>query len=122
VSITWSPEDDEKARRRAERGNSGNEADSTLRNRWGLRESSRRRREAAASQQHEDELAAGAASAPPQVTVIVSAPNDDRLAGDITTTTVASGKAGIKLRRFYGRQAEAFTWGLPLARMEGDNL
>jgi hypothetical protein len=122
IAITFAPEDDEAARRRAERGNSGHEADNVMRNRFGLRTTSRRRKEERASARYEDELADGAASTLVQVSVTVSAPNDDLLDADVTSTTVAGRKSGIKLRRFYSRQAEAFTWTLPLARMEGDDL
>ncbi|HEX9530374.1 MAG TPA: hypothetical protein VF954_04490, partial [Acidimicrobiales bacterium] len=51
--------------------------------------------------------------------VTVSAATGSQLETDCQSAEQAAARAHLELRRLYGRQAEALTWVLPLARGMG---
>ena len=75
-----------------------------------------RRREADGVVRREAELADGHAEFRFSGYVTVTAPDRAALETACVETEQAAQTAHLELRRLYGRQAEAYTWTLPLAR------
>jgi hypothetical protein len=91
-------------------------ADEELRTRAGFLPSARRGREAEGVMRRESELAEGHADYRFSGYVTVTAADRDGLEAACVATEQAAQSAHLDLCRLYGRQAEAYTWTLPLAR------
>lgn len=91
-------------------------ADDELRRRAGFLATARRQRQAEGVERREAELADGHAEY--RFSGYVTVSGDDRPGLDASCSEVehAAQAAHLELRRLWGRQAEAFTWTLPLAR------
>ena len=84
--------------------------------RAGFLPNARRNREAEGVLRREAELADGHAEYRFAGYITVTAANRDDLEAACVQTQQAAQRAHLELCRLYGRQAEAFTWTLPLGR------
>jgi hypothetical protein len=116
VSVVMAPVAAERAAREVRAARAADAADEELRSRAGFLPSARRRREAEGVMRRETELADGHADYRFSGYVTVTAVDRDGLEAACGETEQAAERAHLQLRRLYGRQAEAFTWTLPLAR------
>jgi hypothetical protein len=91
-------------------------ADEELRRRAGFVPTARRQREAEGVNRREAELADGHAEYRFSGYVTVTGANRTALETACAEMEQAARAAHLELRRLYGRQAEAFTWTLPLGR------
>ena len=116
VAVTMGPVPAARATREVESARTASMADDELRRRAGFLATARRQRQADGVARRETELADGHAEYRFSGYVTVSGP--DRPALDVACAEVehAAQAAHLELRRLWGRQAEAFTWTLPLAR------
>ena len=116
VSVVMAPVAASQAAREVRAARAADAADEELRSRAGFLPSVRRRREAEGVIRREAELADGHADYRFSGYVTVTAADRDGLEAACVETEQAAQRAHLELRRLYGRQAEAFTWTLPLAR------
>jgi hypothetical protein len=116
VSLTMAPIAIDRAMRDVRSARTADLADEELRSRAGFLPSARRGREAEGVARREVELADGHIEYRYSGYVTVSAPDRDSLTAACAETEHAAQSARLELLRLYGRQAEAFTWTLPLAR------
>ncbi|MDQ6839919.1 MAG: hypothetical protein M3137_16730 [Actinomycetota bacterium] len=116
VSVTMGPVPAARATREVESARTASLADDELRRRAGFLATARRQRQADGVARREAELADGHAEF--RFSGYVTVCGDDRAALDGACAEVehAAQAAHLELRRLWGRQAEAFTWTLPLAR------
>jgi hypothetical protein len=116
VSVVMAPVAPDRAAREVRAARAADTADEELRSRAGFLPSARRRREADGVIRREAELADGHADYRFSGYVTVTAADRDGLEAACAETAQAAERAHLELRRLYGRQVEAFTWTLPLAR------
>jgi hypothetical protein len=116
VSVVMAPVPADRAAREVRAARAADVADEELRSRAGFLPSARRRREADGVVRREAELADGHAEFRFSGYVTVTAPDRAALETACVETEQAAQTAHLELRRLYGRQAEAYTWTLPLAR------
>ena len=116
VSVVMAPVPADRAAREVRAARAADVADEELRSRAGFLPSARRRREADGVVRREAELADGHAEFRFSGYVTVTAPGRAALETACVETEQAAQTAHLELRRLYGRQAEAYTWTLPLAR------
>ena len=116
VSVVMAPVPAERASREVRAARAADVADEELRARAGFLPGARRRREAEGVIRRESELAEGHAEYRFSGYVTVTAADREGLEAACVETEQVAQRAHLELRRLYGRQAEAFTWTLPLAR------
>ncbi len=116
VSVVMAPMPADRAAREARAARAADAADEELRHRAGFLPSARRHREAEGVLRRESELADGHAEYRFSGYVTVSAGDRDGLEAACVQTEQAAQRAHLELRRLYGRQVDAYTWTLPLAR------
>ncbi len=116
VSVVMAPVAGARAVREVRAARAADAADEELRSRAGFLPSVRRRREADGVIRREAELADGHADYRFSGYVTVSAADREGLEAACAEAEQVAERAHLELRRLYGRQAEAFTWTLPLAR------
>jgi len=116
VSVVMAPVPADRAARQVRAARAADVADEELRSRAGFLPSARRGREADGVLRRENELADGHAEYRFSGYVTVTAPDRTALEAACVETEQAAQTAHLELRRLYGRQAEAYTWTLPLAR------
>jgi hypothetical protein len=116
VAVTMGPVATARATREVESARTASMADDELRRRAGFLATARRQRQAEGVARREAELADGHAEY--RFSGYVTVGGDDRPALDAACAEVeaAAQAAHLELRRLWGRQGEAFTWTLPLAR------
>jgi hypothetical protein len=116
VSVVMAPVPADRAARDARAARVADVADEELRARAGFLPNARRDREAEGVLRRETELADGHAEYRFAGYITVTAANRDDLEAACVQTQQAAQRAHLELSRLYGRQAEAFTWTLPLGR------
>ena len=116
VSLVMAPVDPQRAAREAGSAAAADLADEELRRRAGFIASVRRQREAAGVLHRRSELADGHAEYRFSGYVTVSAGDRSELQQRCAEIEQAAQQSHLELRRLYGRQAEAYTWTLPLGR------
>lgn len=116
VSIVMAPVPADQAMREVRSARTADLADAELRARAGFLPSVRRDRESEGVTRREEELANGHHEYRFSGYLTVSAGDGEALARACTDAEHAAQSAHLQLRRLYGRQAEAYTWTLPLAR------
>jgi hypothetical protein len=116
VSLVMAPVAPERAARQVRAARAADAADEELRSRAGFLPSARRSREAEGVLQREHELADGHAEYRFSGYVTVTASDRAGLAASCAQVEQSAQESHLELRRLYGRQAEAFTWTLPLGR------
>jgi hypothetical protein len=116
VSVIMAPVPPGRALREVRSARTADVADARLRDRAGFLPSARRELEADGVARRESELAEGHAEFRFSGYVTISALDRSELEAQCAEAEHAAQTAHLELRRLYGRQAEAFTWTLPLAR------
>ena len=116
VSVVMAPVPAGRAIREARSARTADIADEELRTKAGFLPSARRGREAEGVMRREAELADGHAEYRFSGYVTVSAADPAGLEAAAVEAQHAAQAAHVELVRLYGRQAEAYTWTLPLAR------
>ncbi|HLI55354.1 MAG TPA: SCO6880 family protein [Acidimicrobiales bacterium] len=116
VSVVMSPVAAERAVREVRSARTADLADQRLRAKAGFLPSARRDREATGVARREAELAEGHSEFRFSGYVTVAAAGPDELCAACAEAEHAAQSSNVELRRLYGRQAEAYTWTLPLAR------
>ncbi|HUJ64141.1 MAG TPA: SCO6880 family protein [Acidimicrobiales bacterium] len=116
VSVIMAPVPSSRALREVRSARTADVADARLRDRAGFLPSARREREAEGVARRESELTEGHAEFRFSGYVTISAPDRAELDVLCAEAEHAAQTAHLELRRLHGRQAEAFTWTLPLAR------
>lgn len=116
VSLLMAPVPAERALRQVRSARTADLADAQLRSRAGFLESARRSRESEGVSRREAELVDGHHEFRFSGYVTVTANDLDQLRASCAETEHAAQSARIEIKRLYGRQAEAFTWTLPLGR------
>lgn len=116
VSVVMAPVPGDRAAREVRAARAADVADEELRSRAGFLPTARRSREAEGVIRREAELADGHADYRFSGYVTVTADDRAALEAGCVETEQAAQTAHLELRRLFGRQAEAFTWTLPLAR------
>ena len=116
VSVVMAPVPAERALREVRSARTADLADAELRSRAGFLSSARRDKEALGVNRREEELADGHSEYRFSGYVTVSADDPDSLAAACSEVEQTAQSARLELRRLWGRQAEAYTWTLPLAR------
>jgi hypothetical protein len=116
VAVVMAPVPADRAMRQTRSARTADVADAELRHRAGFLPSERREREAEGVIRREGELADGHAEYRFSGYVTVSASDRASLDAGCAEVEHAAQAARLDLRRLYGRQSEAFTWTLPLAR------
>ena len=116
MAVTFEPLDPLRSLRQAEHEITRDETDRQTRRRFGQVETSRQRQASDAAQQREAELASGHSEVRLAGFVTVSARDLEELEVACEEVIAQAGRANLELRRFYGQQAEAFTFTLPLCR------
>jgi hypothetical protein len=116
VAVVMAPVPADRAARDVRAARVADVADEELRARAGFLPNARRDREAEGVLRRETELADGHAEYRFAGYVTVTAANRDDLEAACVQTQQAAQRAHLELSRLYGRQAEAFTWTLPLGR------
>jgi hypothetical protein len=116
VAVVMAPVPADRAAREARAARAADVADEELRSQAGFLPSARRGREAEGVLRREAELAEGHAEYRFSGYVTVTAGDRDGLEAACVETEQAAQRAHLELRRLYGRQAEAYTWTLPLGR------
>ncbi|HUZ19670.1 MAG TPA: SCO6880 family protein [Acidimicrobiales bacterium] len=116
VSLVMEPVPPERAAREVRSARTADAADEQLRSRAGFLPSARRGREAEGVMRREAELAEGHAEFRYSGYVTVHAADRESLDLACAEAEHAAQASQLELRRLYGRQHEAFTWTLPLAR------
>jgi hypothetical protein len=116
VSVVMAPVAPGQAVREARSARTADLADAEIRSRAGFVPSARREREADGAVRREVELADGHAEFRFSGYVTVTARDRPALENACAEAEHAAQSSRVELRRLFGRQAEAFTWTLPLAR------
>jgi hypothetical protein len=116
VAVTFGPVAAEQSAREAVSARTADLADEELRRRAGVVPTARRQREAEGVSRREAELADGHAEYRFSGYVTVTGTSRAGLEASGAEMEQAARAAHLELRRLYGRQAEAFTWTLPLGR------
>lgn len=116
VSLLMAPVPSDRAMREVRSARTADLADAQLRARAGFLQSARRERETVGVARREEELADGHQEFRFSGYVTVSAEGEDQLAAACAEVEHAAQSARLELRRLFGRQAEAYTWTLPLGR------
>jgi membrane protein implicated in regulation of membrane protease activity len=116
ISVVMAPVDGAAALRAAEGAATADESDDALRQRFGVRTSSRRRREHEMAHRREDELVDGYDDVRFSAYVTVSAPDVPALEEAVAEVHAQARAARMRLVRLAGQQAEAFWYTAPLAR------
>ena len=116
VSLIMAPVPADRAQREARSARTADVADDALRARAGFLSSARRARESEGATRREEELADGHQEFRFTGYVTVSADDPEKLSEACAEAQLAAQSARLELRRLYGRQAEAYTWALPLGR------
>jgi hypothetical protein len=116
VALVMGPVPFERAMRQARSARTADLADEEIRSRAGFLPSARRRREADGATVREEELAEGHVEYRFSGYVTVTASDHRSLEQSCAETEQAAQESRLEIRRLYGRQAEAYTWTLPLAR------
>jgi len=116
VSVVMAPVPPAQAVREVEAARTADLADDELRRRAGFVVTARRRRQAEGVLQREAELAGGHGEYRFSGYVTVSALERSELERACAELEQTARHAHLELRRLYGRQEEALTWTLPLAR------
>ena len=116
TSLIMTPVPVERALREARSARTADIADAELRARAGFLQSARRERETEGVARREAELADGHQEFHFNGFVTVSAGDPDELATACADLEHAAQSARLEVRRLFGRQAEAYTWTLPLGR------
>ena len=116
VSVIMAPIPADRALRSVRSARTADLADAELRARAGFLPSARRERERDGVTRREEELADGHHDFRFSGYVTVSAPSREELVGACGEVEHAAQASRLELRRLFGRQAEAYTWTLPLGR------
>jgi hypothetical protein len=116
VSLVMEPVPPDRAARDVRAARTADAADEQLRARAGFLPSARRGREAEGVARREEELADGHAEFRFSGYVTVHAQDLESLDVGCAEAEHAAQASHLELRRLYGRQREAFSWTLPLAR------
>lgn len=116
VSVVMAPVPADRALREARSARTADLADAQLRARAGFLQSARRDRESEGVTRREAELVDGHQEFVFSGYVTVSAEDREQLTAACAAIEHAASSARLELRRLFGRQAEAFTWTLPLGR------
>ncbi len=116
VSLTMAPVPSDRAARQVRSARTADVAEEQLRARAGFVPNARRDKEAESVVRREEELAVGHAEYRFSGYVTVSASDRAELDLACAETEHAAQAAHLEIRRLYGRQREAFTFTLPLAR------
>jgi hypothetical protein len=116
MAVVMAPVPPGRAMREARSARTADVADAELRSRAGFLPSARRGREADGVVSRESELADGHAEFRFSAYLTASAPDRQGLDAVCTEMEQTAQGVHVDLRRLYGRQAEAFTWTLPVAR------
>jgi hypothetical protein len=116
VSVVMAPVPADRALREVRSARTADLADAELRHRAGFLPAARRQREAEGADQREAELADGHSEFRFSGYVTASAADPEGLVSTCAAVEHAAQAARLELRRLYGRQAEAFSWTLPLGR------
>lgn len=116
VSLIMAPVPAERAIREVRSSRTADLADSELRQKAGFLPSARREMESEGALRREAELADGHCEYRFSGYVTVTAGSEEELGAACAEAEHAAQSGRMELRRLYGRQAEALTWTLPLAR------
>jgi hypothetical protein len=116
VAVSFEPLAPERSTREVEAAITRDRADRELRHRFGQSETARQRQAHEAALRREAELAAGHGEVRFSGFITVSGRDRDELRRACQQTVQNAAVARLELRRMYGRQAEAFTFTLPLGR------
>lgn len=116
VSVVMAPVPFDQALRQARSARTADIADDELRARAGYLPSVRREKESEGARSREIELADGHSEFRFSGYVTVTAPDPESLRTECAEAEHSAQAAHVELRRLYGRQAEAYSWTLPLAR------
>ncbi|MBO0769647.1 MAG: hypothetical protein J2O48_13270, partial [Solirubrobacterales bacterium] len=116
VAICFEPIPAARSTREVEAAITRDRADRELRHRFGQSETARQRQAQESALRRESELAAGHGEVRFSGYVTVSARDEDELRRACQEIHQHAALARIELRRLYGRQAEAHSFTLPLAR------
>jgi hypothetical protein len=116
VAVSFEPLAPERSTREVEAAITRDRADRELRHRFGQSETARQRQTHEAALRREAELAAGHGEVRFSGFITVSGRDLDDLRRACQQTVQNAAAARLELRRMYGRQAEAFTFTLPLGR------
>jgi hypothetical protein len=116
IAVTLGPVGTAHAVREVEAARTAEAADEQLRHRAGFLTTARRLRQAEGVLRREAELAEGHAAYRFSGYVTVTAPDPEALERACAEVEQGAQQAHLELRRLYGRQAEAFTWTMPLGR------
>ena len=116
VAVTFEPIEPERSTREVEAAITRDQADHELRRRFGQSETARQRQAHDATARREAELAAGHGEVRLSGFVTVSARDRDDLRRASAEVLEHAARARLELHCMYGRQAEAFTFTLPLCR------
>ncbi|MCU4186947.1 hypothetical protein K6U06_21455 [Acidiferrimicrobium sp. IK] len=116
MSVTMAPVQAERAVREVQSARTAALADDAIRSRAGFIDTIARRKEAEGVRRREAELAEGHADYRYSGYVTVSGTTEQALEEACAEVEQAARQCHLVVRRLYGRQAEARTWTLPLAR------
>jgi hypothetical protein len=116
IAVTLGPVGTAQAVREVEAAHTAEVADERLRQRAGFLTTARRQRQAEGVLRREAELAEGHAAYRFSGYVTVTAADPEELDRSCAEVEQTAQQSYLELRRLYGRQAEAFTWTLPLGR------
>ena len=116
LSLVMEPVPPDRSSREVRSARTADAADEQLRSRAGFLPSARRGREAEGVMRREAELADGHAEFRFSGYLTVHATDRESLETACAEAEHSAQAAQLELRRLYGRQAEALTWTLPIAR------
>lgn len=116
VSVVMAPVAPDRAMREVRSARTADLADAQMRARAGFLPSARRERESEGATRREAELADGHQDFRFSGYVTVSAAGRSELDTACAVVEHTAQSARLEIRRLFGRQAEAYTWTLPLAR------
>ena len=116
ISVVMAPVDATSAMRAAEGAATADESDNVLRERFGMRTSSRRRRENEMAHRREEELVDGYDDVRFSAYITVTAPTTAALEEAVADVHAQARAARLRLLRLAGQQAEALWYTAPLCR------
>lgn len=116
VAVTFEPLPADRSTREVEAAITRDQADRSLRARFGQSETARQRQARDATARREAELAAGHGEVRLSGFVTVSGRDPDDLRRSCAEVLGHAARAHLELHRLYGQQADAFTFTLPLCR------
>jgi hypothetical protein len=116
VAVTFEPIAPDRSTREVEAAVTRDQADHSLRRRFGQSETARQRQAQDATLRREAELAAGHGEVRLAGFVTVSGRDPDDLRRACREVLEHAARARLELHRMYGQQADAFTFTLPLCR------